>query len=114
MNYLCNAFSIQMLPLHRRAEVIFDPMSPTEAAAELTFGEWTSAIGHADTARIVGKMMGLDVPMNRVNVELKGDDVLIVAQVVGGRLPEGATELPEGIDIVFWAVRLKKRRKHLL
>ncbi len=55
----------------------------------------TSAIGHADTARVLG------VPMNRVNVSLRKGDTAYVAQLVGGRLPEGTTTLPEGFSFKF-------------
>ncbi len=54
-----------------------------------------SAIGHADTARVLG------VEMNRVNVHLNKGDVAYVAQLTGGRLPEGSTTLPEGFKFKF-------------
>ena len=66
----------------------------------------TSAVGHADTAVVVGSLLGIDVPCQRRNVTLRKGCVLLVAQVVGGRLPEGATELPEGVKIEFWEVWL--------
>ena len=55
----------------------------------------TSAIGHADTAAILG------VPMNRINVKLSKGDVAYVAQLQGGRLPEGSTKLPDGFSFKF-------------
>lgn len=63
-----------------------------------------SAIGHADTAAVVGGLLGRDLEMARVNVALKSGDTLYVAQVVGGRLPEGATTLPDGVSIKFLRV----------
>ena len=42
---------------------------------------------------------GIDIPNNRINVHLLPGDVIIVCQVMGGRLPEGATILPEGITL---------------
>ena len=54
-----------------------------------------SAIGHADTAAVLG------VPMNRVNVQLNAGDSAFVAQLEGGRLPEGSTTLPEGFKFDF-------------
>lgn len=56
----------------------------------------TSAIGHADTAAVLG------VAMNRINVSLKKGDVAYVAQLQGGRLPEGTTTLPDGFSFKFW------------
>ena len=55
----------------------------------------TSAIGHQDTANVLG------VPMNRVNVHLSEGDVAYVAQLQGGRLPEGSTTLPDGFSFKF-------------
>ncbi len=54
-----------------------------------------SAIGHQDTANVLG------VPMNRVNVHLSKGDVAYVAQLQGGRLPEGSTTLPDGFSFKF-------------
>ena len=54
-----------------------------------------SAIGHQDTANVLG------VQMNRVNVSLASGDVAYVAQLVGGRLPEGSTTLPDGFTFKF-------------
>ena len=54
-----------------------------------------SAIGHQDTANVLG------VQMNRVNVSLASGDVAYVAQIVGGRLPEGSTTLPDGFMFKF-------------
>ena len=54
-----------------------------------------SAIGHQDTANVLG------VQMNRTNVSLASGDVAYVAQLVGGRLPEGSTTLPDGFMFKF-------------
>jgi hypothetical protein len=61
-------------------------------------GGLTSAIGHADTAKILG------VECNRINVTLNSGDVAYVAQLQGGRLPEGATTLPEGFSFKYMKV----------
>ena len=89
--YLLNAFSLQML--QGDATVRFTEVS------ELPEG-LTSAIGHADTARVLG------VEMNRVNVTLKKGDIAFVAQLQGGRLPEGCTTLPEGFSFKFVKVEV--------
>ena len=89
--YLLNAFSLQML--EGDATVKFTEVS------ELPEG-LTSAIGHEDTARVLG------VPMNRINVTLRKGDVAFVAQLQGGRLPEGSTTLPEGFSFKFIKVEV--------
>ena len=59
-----------------------------------------SAIGHLDTARVLG------VQMNRENVSLKRGDTAYVAQLQGGRLPEGSTTLPSGFTFRFLKVNV--------
>ncbi len=82
------------------ATVKFEEVTVAEVARALSSG-FTSAIGHADTAAVIGNILGVEVAMNRINVSLTADTELYVAQVVGGRLPEGCTTLPEGIVIKF-------------
>ena len=97
--YLCNAFSLQMVMGVRNGiamDVRFQPATPADLNA-ITL----SAIGHADTAAVVSGILGREFAANRVDVHLDNGDSVIIAQVVGGRLPEGATTLPEGTRLVF-------------
>ncbi len=89
--FLLNAFSLQML--EGDATVRFTEVDSLPEGL-------TSAIGHADTARVLG------VPMNRVNVTLKKGDTAFVAQLQGGRLPEGSTTLPDGFTFKFIKVEV--------
>ena len=84
--YLLNAFSLQMVELP--CSVSFQEVDHLPEGLE-------SAIGHADTAAVLG------VPMNRVNVKLNKGDTAYVAQLTGGRLPEGSTTLPEGFAFKY-------------
>ena len=84
--FLLNAFSLQMIDV---------PASVTFEEVESLPEGLTSAIGHADTAAV------LSVPMNRINVKLNRGDVAYIAQLTGGRLPEGSTTLPEGFKFKF-------------
>ena len=88
--FLLNAFSLQML-LDFPATVRFEEVEKLPEGLE-------SAIGHQDTANVLG------VPCNRINVSLKRGDVAFVAQLQGGRLPEGSTTLPEGFAFKFLKV----------
>ena len=90
MAYLLNAFSLQMIQ-EFPASVTFTEVAELPEGLE-------SAIGHADTARVLG------VPMNRINVSLHKGETAYVAQLVGGRLPEGATTLPEGFSFKYLKV----------
>lgn len=99
--YLGNAFSLQML---EDTEVLNQlTVTPVEAG-EVAASRFTSVVGHLDTANVLADMLGVPVEFNRVSVKLKKGDVLYVGQVVGGRLPEGAVELPEGFSIKFLKV----------
>lgn len=100
MKYLSNAFSLQMLSgdsLISTAEI-----QPEEISRE----DFLSVIGHADTANVLSGILNRDVPCNRQNVTLKAGDVLYVAQLTGGRLPEGSKNLPEGFSFKFIKVTL--------
>jgi len=59
-----------------------------------------SAVGHADTAAVLG------VACHRVNVSLTFGDTIAVAQLQGGRLPEGATTLPSGYSFKYYLVTI--------
>lgn len=89
--FLLNAFSLQML--QGDATVRFTEVNKLPEGL-------TSAIGHQDTARVLG------VKMNRVNVTLRKGDIAFVAQLQGGRLPEGSTTLPEGFSFKFIKVEV--------
>lgn len=93
---LSNAFSIQMLASFP-ANVSISQVNASDIPTDVI-----SCIGHADTANVLTDMLGFDVPCNRVDT----DTVLYVAQVTGGRLPEGATKLPEGFEIKFFKVEI--------
>lgn len=97
--YLVNAFSIQMLS--GPATVRFEEIDTTEVPADVV-----SAVGHADTAAVLSNMLGFEVPMNRMNISLDEDTEIYVAQLIGGRLPEGSTTLPEGFAFKFYRVTM--------
>lgn len=95
--YVANAFSLQMVPRQLLGDVRFEAI---EAPSAETLAAATSCVGHVDTAAVLG------VPMNRINVTLNQGDTVLVGQLVGGRLPEGATTLPEGFQIAWIKVTL--------
>ena len=98
--YIGNAFSLQMVA--DNAIIAKVEVSPEEIPTEAV-----SIIGHADTAAVVGSILGRDVPCNRASVMLSDEDVLYVAQVVGGRLPEGATTIPDGMELKFYRITVR-------
>lgn len=95
MVFLVNAFSLQMLgefPVSVRVVEV----TREEALSQFE----VSAIGHEDTARVLG------VPCDRKSISIKEGDTLFVAQLMGGRLPEGSTELPDGFSFKFLKVEV--------
>lgn len=102
--FVTNAFSVNMLS--ESVAVSFCKLDTEQAKRMVrTYGA-VSAIGHPDTAKVVSGLLGIELAASRINVSLKSGDMMLVAQYTGPRLPEGATELPEGAQIVFWSVVL--------
>lgn len=94
---ISNAFSLQMIDAEKfsvNVETI------TEKEFDLIKTTAHSVVGHADTANVLG------VAFNRESVKLHTGDILYVAQIVGGRLPEGSTTLPEGFSFKYLKVTI--------
>lgn len=91
--FLGNAFSLGMLPKGAAPAI-------RELEGQPDLSGLESVVGHADTAAILG------VAFNRVTLKLSKGDVLIVAQLDGPRLPEGATALPEGASFRWFEVKV--------
>lgn len=98
--FIGNAFSLQMVADNAI-------ITKVEVAPEEIPEGAVSIIGHADTAAVVGSILGRDILCNRASVMLDDEDTLYVAQVVGGRLPEGATTIPDGMEIKFYRITVR-------
>lgn len=101
-NILSNAFSLQMV--NTNAELVrinIEPVSINSIPTDII-----SAIGHEDTASVLSTMLCMDIKCNRINITLDFETVLYVAQLIGGRLPEGSTTLPEGFEFKFLKVSI--------
>lgn len=95
--YISNAFSLQMLngdAMVSVKEISEDDFNEVKSTAK-------SVVGHKDTATVLG------VEFNRESISLQKGDVLYVAQIVGGRLPEGATTLPDGFRFKYLKVAIQ-------
>lgn len=90
-SFLLNAFSLQMVDT---------PCNVSFTEVDSLPNGLVSAVGHADTANVLG------VECNRMNVKLHKGDVAFVAQLMGGRLPEGSTTLPNGFKFKYIKVEV--------
>lgn len=107
MLYLSNAFSLQMIP-HTTAMgcLRYVEISRETASDVLSRQPFTSIVGHQSTADVLSEELRAEVLQNRVSVVLEPHDMLLVAQLCGGRLPEGATTLPEGATFRYLLLKL--------
>ena len=105
MTKLFNAFSFQMAS-SPKGRIYFEEVSVKEARKLLADGV-DSYIGHKDTANVVSNVLGIEVPAQRRYGKILPGETVLIAQYIGSRLPEGATELPEGGKIVFLKVTIK-------
>ena len=106
MKYISNAFSIQMITgllMEGGVNVSFTEISNL---AEIKEAETVSAVGHPDTAAVISDLLGKEVPANRISINLEKGDILYVAQIIGGRLPEGCKTLPEDFSLKFYKVEI--------
>ena len=104
MYIIANAFSIQMIP--NGGMVHFTPVSSDYVRESCEVYDYESIVGHEDTARVFSEQLGLDIPCNRKTYTVPAGEsqCIFVGQLIGGRLPEGATKLPEGFEIKWYAV----------
>lgn len=100
---VANAFSLNMLDA-KEAGLRFVPLTLEQAQAEWPGCNVISVVGHADTARVFSVLLGTEIEYNRCTYKRREDDILLVGQYSGPRLPEGATELPEGAAVQWWLV----------
>ena len=105
---ITNSFSLQMLS--GSVNMITTEIVSREDVLELLEKDVSieSYIGHADTANVISNILGISIPMNRGFFKFTGSkETIIVAQLTGGRLPEGATTIPEGMEIKWFLVTVE-------
>ena len=108
MTKLANAFSLNMPDTDIRIRVLVTKRISKEEAKELLKDGFENYIGHKDIANVVSNDLGIAVEMNekRPNLVLQPGDLVVVAQYIGPRLPEGATELPPNARIEYFTVKI--------
>ena len=100
---LLNAFSVNMLEASQDLLVRFQPLTAGQAA-DLAADGVDSAVGHADTAELFTRLLGVPIEARRATVTLGAGDAAVLGQYRGPRLPEGATALPEGATVAWYRV----------
>ncbi|MHB8281746.1 MAG: STIV orfB116 family protein [bacterium] len=103
--YFCNAFSVNMLQTFP-AEVIIKEIDLNIAKNLIESGQYESTIGHKSTADLLSNVLGISIKSNRATLALRKYDEVLLAQYYGPRLPEAATELPEGSNIRWFIVNI--------
>jgi len=103
--YLVNAFSTSMIEglLNEKGavDIRFEKLRNLDVVKLFLGTNFVSAIGHQPTASALSKILGINVPANRVSINMTEDDVLIVFQLGLGRLPQGK-ELTEEEILKAW------------
>ncbi len=114
MVYLCNSFSLMMLPREKNWSVKIEPCSLAHAKRYLAGGQplrndygYRCAVGHADTAALFSTLLGHTVTPTRVHIAAEKLDRVVIGQYSGPRLPEGTVELPRGASIEWFIVTLE-------
>lgn len=115
--YLCNAFSLSMLDRDQQRRRVEDHPRIPRPVGEIALKEYMdrvrdgkiemiSAVGHKDTAALFSGILGIEVQVNRMSVKLTdiNEERALIGQLIGPRLPEGCTTLPEGASIEWWVV----------
>jgi hypothetical protein len=99
--YLGNAFSLSMVDVQDKPVTVeFRRVGLDEVKAILNNG-FVSAVGHPGTASALSRILGIEVPANRVSIQLQPGDTLVVFQLALGRLPIGK-ELTEEEILNAW------------
>lgn len=108
MVYLGSTFSLQMIP-RENCKVCIEWITPHEANQILgTDDDYISCVGHQSTADVLSEMLNRHVVMNRTRQGITYGDILIVGQLISGRLPEGCTVLPKDAVFTFVKVTLQE------
>jgi predicted membrane chloride channel (bestrophin family) len=84
---LANAFSLSMLSATETTLRVRE-ITADEVKKLLSSSEFESAVGHEDTARLLTKLLGVEVRAERKQVTIDANTILVVFQLLS-RLPEG-------------------------
>ena len=95
MKFVGNAFSLQMVD-----DGDFRVTTISKKTFDKVKDDCKSIMGHPDMAYVHG------CTYNRETIKMVKGDILYVAQIISGRLPEGIKYLPEGVKIGYKKVEI--------
>ncbi len=103
--YIVNAFSLNMLPQEFDSFNIDIYKIPIDYVKEYIRNEVrdyeiVSAIGHESTAKLLSKILGIEIKANRIPIKIGPFDKLLVFQLLT-RLPEGKILNDREIEELF-------------
>lgn len=108
MLYITNSFSLNMISDYALCEIWIRKWKLSEVRDLLMREEFVSAIGHKATAEFLSKLLGIEIPMNRIMVKLGISDTILVFQL-GVRLEEGkvlSEDEIRNIPYEFYVIKL--------
>jgi len=76
-----------------------------EEARFLLLNDWTSSVGHESSAVVLSLLLGKEIPMNRISIQVESGDYIIAFQLKE-RLPEGFTPNEEDLLNLDYKLRL--------
>jgi len=102
-------FNAPIVPInydkYDRAIIRLRRISVDEAREFLSRHEFVSAIGHQGTAQLMSQLLRIEIPMNRITVQLEQGDIFI-AFMLKQRLPEGVVLTKEQLEkLDYWLVK---------
>lgn len=109
--YLLNAFSLNMVsgcPATIRVTELVGKSDLFDDVEDVLGSNWMSCVGHPSTAQLFSQVLGFHVECRRETISLQHGDIAVVGQYIGPRLPEGASELPEGAQIDWFKVTVSR------
>ncbi|MCA2623175.1 MAG: DUF1874 domain-containing protein [Microcystis sp. M20BS1] len=96
MLYVLNSFPNSLYPTTPGEAITNTCLSEKEARILLSAVEWTSALGHLSTAELLSARLGVNVPVNRIQVP-PGAEYIVCLFVSPRRLAEGERWTEEDI-----------------
>ena len=81
-----------------------------EQARQLLKKPFESAIGHEATAKFLSKLVGVEIPVNRVSITMRPGDVAVIFRVLK-RIEEGKVLTEEELRKVPYELGLLRREE---